>query len=107
VVTSIKQSPFSSPDIENFIWIEPLLRGHLSYKATLSLSQRWPLNTGLTVFWTGHCNKMSNKPHLFVFGIHMTKKIVLNMGIHVFDCEIKFTRLNLQIQPYKYNLKNI
>ena len=25
--------------IENFIWIEPLLRGHLSYKATFSLSQ--------------------------------------------------------------------
>jgi hypothetical protein len=27
----------------------PLLRGHLSYKATFSLSQRWPLNTGWTV----------------------------------------------------------
>jgi hypothetical protein len=48
-ITSIKQSPFSCPVIENFIWIEPLLRGHLSYKATISLSQRWPLNTGLTV----------------------------------------------------------
>ena len=32
------------------IWIVPLLRGHLSYKATFSLSQRWPLNTGLTIF---------------------------------------------------------
>ena len=51
VVTSIKQSPVIkghfSPVIENFIWIEPLLRGHLSYKATLSLAQRWSLNTGL------------------------------------------------------------
>ena len=25
-------------NIENLIWTEPLLRGHLSYKATLSLS---------------------------------------------------------------------
>ena len=25
------------------------LRGHLSYKITFSMSQRWPLNTGLTV----------------------------------------------------------
>ena len=34
VVTCIKRSPFSCPVIENFIWIEPLLRGLLSYKAT-------------------------------------------------------------------------
>jgi hypothetical protein len=33
-VTCIKRSPFSCPVIENFIYIEPLLRGHLSYKAT-------------------------------------------------------------------------
>jgi len=31
---------FSYPVIENFIRIEPLLRGHLSYKATFSLPQR-------------------------------------------------------------------
>ena len=41
---------FSFPVIECFIWIGPLLRDHLSYKATFSLSQRWPLNKGLTVF---------------------------------------------------------
>jgi len=40
---------FSCPVIENFIWIEPLLRGHLSYKATFSLFKRWPLNIGLIV----------------------------------------------------------
>ena len=40
---------FSCPVIENFIWIEPLSRCHLSYKVIFSLSQRWPLNTGLTV----------------------------------------------------------
>ena len=51
--TSIKQSsvlkgyPFLV--IENFIRIKPLLRGCLSYKAILSLSQRCPLNTGLTL----------------------------------------------------------
>ena len=39
-VTCIKRSPFSCPVIDNFIWIEPLLRGHLSYRATFSLSQR-------------------------------------------------------------------
>jgi hypothetical protein len=33
-VTCIKMSPFSFPVIENFICIEPLLRGQLSYKAT-------------------------------------------------------------------------
>ena len=35
--------------IEKLISIEPLLRGHLSNKATFSLSQWWPLNTGLWV----------------------------------------------------------
>ena len=48
-VTCIKRSPFPCPVIDNFIWIEPLLRGHLSYVATFSLTQRLPLNTGLTV----------------------------------------------------------
>ena len=56
MVTSIKQTLvlkghlFSCPVIEKVIRIELLLRGHLFYKATFSLSQRWPLNTGLTVF---------------------------------------------------------
>jgi hypothetical protein len=45
VVTSIKQSPFSCPVIEHFIRIEPLLRDQLSYNATFSSSQWWPLNT--------------------------------------------------------------
>ena len=30
--TCIKWSPFSCPIIENFMWIEPLLGGHLFYK---------------------------------------------------------------------------
>jgi len=52
-VTSIKQSPVLKGHnflvlSEYFIWIEPLLRGHLSYKTTFSASQRWPLNIGLT-----------------------------------------------------------
>ena len=47
-VTSIKQSlVLKGPVIINFIYIQPLLRGHLSYKITFSLYQRWPLNTGL------------------------------------------------------------
>ena len=53
-VTSIMQSPFSCPFIDNFILIEPLLRGHLFYKATVSMSQTLPPNTGLTVKFCGH-----------------------------------------------------
>ena len=41
---------FSCPVIEHFKWIQPLLKGHLSYKATFFLSQMWPLNTGWTVY---------------------------------------------------------
>ena len=40
-VTCIKMSPFSFPVIENFICIEPLLRGQLSYKATFSSCDLW------------------------------------------------------------------
>ena len=60
VVTCIKMSLFSCPVIEHFIWIEPFLRGHLSYKATFSLPQRWPLNTGLAlhvlIYWVYYVN---------------------------------------------------
>ena len=40
-VTCIKRAAFSCPVIGNFVLIDQLLRGHLSYKATFSLSQRW------------------------------------------------------------------
>ena len=33
-VIDIKRSPLSCPLIQHFIWIEPLLRGHLFYMAT-------------------------------------------------------------------------
>jgi hypothetical protein len=46
VVTCIKRSPFSCPVIENFICIEPLLRGFLFYKA--DLSQSWRKSSDLT-----------------------------------------------------------
>ena len=42
-VTFIKRSPFSCLVIENIIWIEPLLRGHLSYKATFFLCPKGDL----------------------------------------------------------------
>ena len=57
--------PFSCPAIGNLIWIEPLLKGYLSYKATFSLSQIWPLNTGLTVYLI---NNMSAEGLLQVIG---------------------------------------
>ena len=50
-----QKTPFSCPDMENFIWIEPLLRRHLSSKTTFSLSQMWPLNTGLSVLRANKC----------------------------------------------------
>ena len=59
-VTSIKQSPVLKSHLFlvlswiNVIWLESLLRGHLSYKATFSLSKPWPLNTGLTVHVCHH-----------------------------------------------------
>jgi hypothetical protein len=34
------RTPFSCPVMENVICIDPLLRGHLSYKASFYLSQR-------------------------------------------------------------------
>jgi hypothetical protein len=58
-VTCIKRSPFSCPVIDNFILIEPLLRGHQFYKTTFSLSQWWPLNTDLTVLIIAISNYVS------------------------------------------------
>ena len=49
VLNCFERTTFSYSLIENFIWIEPILRSNLSYKPTLSLSQKWPLNTGLNV----------------------------------------------------------
>ena len=49
-VACIKRSRFYCPVIENVIWIEPLLKGHLLYQATFYVSHRWPLNTRLTVY---------------------------------------------------------
>jgi hypothetical protein len=48
-IACIKRSHFSYPVIEQFIWIEPLLRVHLFWNTSFALSQRRPLNTGLTV----------------------------------------------------------
>ena len=70
-VTSIKRSPFSCYVIENFIWIEPLLRGHLSnYKAMFSLFQRWPLNTSLHLI---ACSSSCNNKY-FMLLIHQCIK---------------------------------
>jgi hypothetical protein len=35
----------------NFTWIEIIIRGHLSYKTTFTLTQMWPLNTSWTALW--------------------------------------------------------
>ena len=49
-VTCIKRSRFSCPVIPNLMWIEPLLWAKLSYQATFSFSQSWPLYTGLIIY---------------------------------------------------------
>ena len=56
VVISFKQSSVLKSHILlalsqkiSYEWIEHLLRSYMSYKATFSLSQRWPLNTGFTL----------------------------------------------------------
>ena len=68
VVTSIKRSPVSSPVIENFIWIGPLLRSHLFYKATFTLSQSWPFNIGLTVLvFDNRCFSLLASQRLMTF----------------------------------------
>lgn len=62
------QSPFDCPSIENIVRNEPLLRGQLSYKATLSLSQKLPLNTGLTVLYQ-FVDDMSHTPFYILFKV--------------------------------------
>jgi hypothetical protein len=37
--------------VEHFTSIEIIIRGHLSYKTTFTLTQMWPLNTSLTAQW--------------------------------------------------------
>jgi hypothetical protein len=46
-VTSIKQSPI----FKGHLFVSCCRKIHLSYKAMFSLSQRWPLSIGLTLFW--------------------------------------------------------
>lgn len=43
-------SYLSCPVTDNFIWNEHLWRGHLSYRVTCALPQRWRLNAGLTEY---------------------------------------------------------
>ena len=70
-VTSIKQSSvfkghlFSCPVIVNFIWIEPFLRDHLSYKATFSL----PKGELLKQVWLAHV--VTSIQQSFVFKGHL------------------------------------
>jgi dipeptide/tripeptide permease len=74
--------------IENFIWNEPLLRGHPSYKATFSLSQRWPPNTGLTtvILLTFKC---------FVF-----KKITIDLFLAKFTINMTFMSVVFCVLPW-------
>ena len=84
-LTSIKQSLvlkchlFLSCHNNNFIWIWPLLGGHLSWKTTFYLSQMRPLNTGLSV--SGHFKLKRICGYLFLF-------------IYVLRFEIKLSKWN-------------
>ena len=63
---------------KNAIWNVPLLRGHLPYKVTFSLSQRRPLNTGLTVTckscWEG-------------FKLAVNSRVTVTAGFTVYNIE--------------------
>jgi hypothetical protein len=102
-VPNTRRSHFSCPVIENVIWIEPLLRGHLSYKATFCLSQMWPFNTGLTVLAT----RLQILDSSLVFGTHnflQTLKSVLVGHLTLFHWEsYKFypARISDKMWPYR------
>jgi hypothetical protein len=72
---------YSSTVIEYFIWIESLLRDHLSYKATFC-PKRWPLNTGLTVLLLSR--KQLQTDHI---GDVMLKSACLEYECLVCSCE--------------------
>jgi hypothetical protein len=87
---SITQSPIFKGNlclvllvIEKFIRIEFLLEGHLSYKNTFSLAQKWPLNTGLTVL-------------TLIVSVYLTRRPVLSE--HFFLCH----EGDLLIQVWQY-----
>ena len=98
-VTCIKRSPFSCPVIEKFIWIKPLLTGHLSYKAIFlsPKAQRWPLNTGLDVLLV-----ICNLHEIFLQNNHIRKSIhVVKININI--CAL--LHIGKKAQTYMYYYK--
>ena len=80
-----RRSPLSCSVIENFIWIDPLLRSHLmSYKAIKGhfffMSQRWPLNTVLTLQFILH-----------VYYVIAVERLNSDMIVHVYMLMISST----------------
>ena len=55
VVTFIKRTPFNCPVIENFIWIKPLLRGHLSWKTFFFLRLHFDLLIQVWLYYYTEC----------------------------------------------------
>jgi hypothetical protein len=110
--TGPKRSPFSCFITENFIWIEPLLRGHLSYKATFTLSQRRPLNTGLTVHACTEIKKTywKNEIHRnrFIITFKFNNTCVIEHNLHnngQFDQNhvMIWSQINFTTTVYKIN----
>jgi hypothetical protein len=67
--------------MKNFIWIEPLLRGPLSYKVTFFLSQRWPLNTNNCPLWSYTINAPCN--NLVSFCHHLAFVVCRPLTFHI------------------------
>ena len=62
-------------------WIYPLLRGHLFYKIIFCLSQRWPLNTGITVH---HCFYI----YIFIYSLYYHESSQKGSNGHIFTLVI-------------------
>jgi hypothetical protein len=64
-------------------WIEIIIRGHLSYKTTFTLTQMWLLNTSLTALW-----KLS-KSNLLVTNFCVLRRQIF--GFYRLNWQIFFT----------------
>jgi hypothetical protein len=70
------------------VWIKPSLRGHLSYKATSSLSQRWPFNSELTVYGFSR-RHLKERQNLLRWKIN-SQRHLHNRGDILIDHMVKF-----------------
>jgi hypothetical protein len=72
-----------------------LLRGHLSYKTTFSLSHMWPLNTGLTL----HIKTYPQYLEIgvaFINNLNNTQLTKKNRHVISKNCHVKEKNINVK-----------